>query len=218
MAYITTALAALLLVSSLMFAYVPANLSLVKSGTFQIPANAQFSETVYVEPGQYVIVNASGRWRYDPRPQFETGPDGLPNVFTTFKPGMLQGKFGDGDVFPIGSYWEGYVTNRGRLALGIYEPKGASYASYQDNVGNLTVTVRVYAYLPQHKPHVQEEEKGMADNGTPGGNTGKSQQEYDTGAPESGEAAAPGKACIAAVVLFISAIVSLAVLYKHSMK
>ncbi|MEM3364726.1 MAG: hypothetical protein QXS93_04450 [Candidatus Micrarchaeia archaeon] len=209
----TKALFVLVLISSLVLAAPPANLTLVKSGTFQIPANVQFSETVYVEPGQYVVVDASGKWRYDPRPQFETGPDGLSNVFTTFKPGMLQGKFGDGDVFPIGSHWEGYATNRGRLALGIYEPKGSTYTNYVDNIGNLTVSVKVYAYLTQEQNKAGDE-KAISDNTISHGNSSLPKNESVDDISKSGAE----KGCIAGIVLFICAIVSLAMLQNYNIK
>jgi len=195
---------AIALISAIAYALPPANLSLIKSGSFNIPANTSWTETLYVEPGQYVVINANGKWRYDPRPQFETGPDGLSNVFLAFPPGKLIGKFGDGDVFSVGSNWEGYATNRGRLLLGIYEPKkGESIDVYKDNSGSLNVTIQVFGELPQLNEETSEVQSIQEKNTSVINKTEPENQEAPTRTEQL---------CIASIVLFISALLSLGIL------
>lgn len=206
-----TIMLAFMLTSAAVFSAPPANLSLIKSSSFAIPANVSWTETVYTEPDQYVLIHATGKWRYDPRPQFETGPDGLSNVFTTFKPGMLQGKFGDGDIIPIGSSWEGYATNKGRLMLGIYEPDKPAYANYMNNIGSLNVTIYVYGEIPSTDVVVEN------------GQDSWQQQQNGAIIPEINgtEAQSPSsieRTCIASIVLLLSALISLALLSKYDMK
>ncbi len=201
----------LLLTLAFLFASPPANMTLIKYSTFVIPANVEWTETFYVEPGDYVSISASGKWRYDPRPQFETGPDGLSNVFTTLKPGILEGKFGDGDVIPIGSSWEGYASNRGKLLLGMYEPKGNSVANYNDNLGNVSVNIFVYSRT----------NTGTVNAGTDGQNNtqlGGNETTPLVNNTESQGPSATDKTCISSIVLFLSGLVSLGILTKYDLR
>jgi hypothetical protein len=202
----------LLLALAFVFASPPANMTLIKYSTFVIPANVEWTETFYLEPGDYVVIGAFGKWRYDPRPQFETGPDGLSNVFTTFKPGTLQGKFGDGDVIPIGSSWEGYASNRGKLLLGMYEPKGTSAANYNDNLGN--VSVNMFVYSRASTVTIDAGTDGQDNTQQPGGGeTTPLVNNTDNQGPSPTE-----KTCISSIVLFLSGLVSLGILTKYDLK
>ncbi|MGB9634924.1 MAG: hypothetical protein ACP5H8_01710 [Candidatus Micrarchaeia archaeon] len=122
---------------------VPANYTTLASKIITVPANIKWTNSsVYVNKDDYVVITASGKWGYDPRPQFETGPNGLING-NLLPMGALIGKIGNSnEIFKVGNHWEGYVNNEGWLFLGMYDT-----TPYENNVGHMNVNVSVYSLL-----------------------------------------------------------------------
>ena len=112
--------------------------SLVYSATYMVdvPANQKWTRTsIYVHEGDSIRIYASGTWRYDPRPYFETDADGIADN-NTFN-GRLMAKVNE-VIFPVGKSFEGTSPAEGYLYLGMHDT-----TDYSNNVGQLKVKVIV---------------------------------------------------------------------------
>ncbi len=131
-----------LLMAPLLHSDVPKEYILKDNISISVPANVEWYDTgIILREEDYVIMRASGRWRYDPRPQFEVGPNGLATDegYPGFKQGALIARIGNSSPFFIGKYWEGYSHSRGILLMGMHDE-----TQYENNIGELNVSVEVY--------------------------------------------------------------------------
>lgn len=92
---------------------------------------------VEIAKGDELIIQAYGKWLYDPRPQYETTADGI----YAGGQGALQAKIGDNPPFVVGSSFSIVSKQEGKLALGMVECDTPS--CYQNNYGNLQADVVV---------------------------------------------------------------------------
>ncbi len=119
--------------------------SLVYSATYMVdvPANVRWTKTsIYVHEGDSLRIYASGTWRYDPRPYFETDADGIADN-STYN-GRLMAKV-NGVKFPVGKSFEGKSPAEGYLYLGMHDT-----TDYSNNVGKLKVKVIVESSEPEN--------------------------------------------------------------------
>lgn len=123
------------------------------SQEFQLTGDASWVDTgIDVEPGENVVITASGKLRYSDAKQ-DNGPDGLAREFRDLLRvlpfnesgrGALLGRIGDKDVaepFLVGAHCDEVAPIAGRLALGINQAS--------DDTGSGTYVVRVEVYAPE---------------------------------------------------------------------
>ncbi|GEM_PF-2969619 len=151
-------ISALLLLAVLVNSYaasIPQDYTLIKGINVEVPANTEWTNsTVYATTGDYIIMMANGTWRYDPRPQFEVGPNGLTNTVFGIPLGKLIGRIDDGGLFEIGTYWEGYAPADGWLYIGMYDT-----TPRENNAGSLIVNVQVYRKTTESEKEEKTPEK-----------------------------------------------------------
>lgn len=170
------------------YAAVPQGYVLIKNESIAVPAYVEEYDTgIRVNSDDYLEIHAYGRWRYDPRPQFETGPNGITNYpeYSQFSPGSLIGKIDNNSAFLIGEYWEGFADYAGNLFLGMYDK-----TQYENNIGELNVSVAVYGKESSEKENVDENESGSKQNAV-----NKTYENGNTGSDEK------QKICIALIVV-----------------
>jgi LssY C-terminus len=118
---------------------------------FQLTGDATWVDTgIDVEPGEHVVITASGKLRYSDAKQ-DNGPDGLARGFRDLLRvlpfnesgrGALIGRIGEQGVaqpFLVGAHCDEVAPTAGRLALGINQ------ASDDAGTGTYVVRVEVYA-------------------------------------------------------------------------
>lgn len=114
-----------------------------------VPANIEWTDTgVHVQTGQVISITATGKWRYDPRPQYETGPDGVYAKGGMSEPGgrgTLQGKIGNGTPWMVASNWSGVALQEGELYLGMQDGPNQHY----DNVGEVYAQINTSDQLQE---------------------------------------------------------------------
>lgn len=169
---------------------IPLNYTLVSNETILVPANVQWTNSsVYIKKGDYLILKGYGKWRYDPRPQFETGPNGLMND-NQLQLGALVGKISNvNEVFKVGSQWEGYVNNEGWLFLGMYDT-----TPYDNNLGQMSVLISVYRISNIDSDMLEANEHKSTELNTV--NTVESSKSHD-------QPAIPGEQACISIILFI---------------
>ncbi len=128
--------------------------SVLFSATYvvSVPANIKWTNTsVYLEEGQPFNLTASGTWRYDPRPYFETDADGL--VDSDNYNGRLMAKIGDSEFF-VGKSFVGKAPVSGYLLLGMYDT-----TDYRNNEGVLKVILKVGSNLAEPETNLNSSDR-----------------------------------------------------------
>ena len=117
-----------------------------------VPANVQWVDSeIEIYDNETISITSFGEWRYDPRPNFKTGPDGI--VKGSISKGSLLMKCND-EIFLVGSKWEGTIKENCVLYFGIYDD-----LTYADNVGQMTVRIdmdRESVYEPEDEDLIEE--------------------------------------------------------------
>jgi hypothetical protein len=115
-----------------------------------VPANVEwFNSEIEVYENELVSIESEGVWRYDPRPNFETGPEGL--VKGKKDLGSLLMKCNN-QIILIENQWENVIDEECVLHFGMCDDLGHS-----NNMGSLNV------YINIEREIVEEEEKEKVD-------------------------------------------------------
>ncbi|MCX8206132.1 MAG: hypothetical protein N3H30_02790 [Candidatus Micrarchaeota archaeon] len=161
-------LAFLLLAIGAAYCTIPQGYVLAHNKTLIVPANAEWVDSgLNISESDYLVVSASGRWGYDPRPQFVKGPDG-----SVEGPGLQLGRLsaiiGNGTEFAVGSQYGGFANGAGTLKMHMYDT-----TLRKDNTGNVSANVLVYSkQAPKeagdaNKSQVEEESQAATQNEGP---------------------------------------------------
>ena len=117
-----------------------------------VPANIEwFNSEIEVYENELVSIESEGVWRYDPRPNFETGPEGL--VKGRKDLGSLLMKCNN-QIILVEKKWEGIIEEECVLHFGMYDDLGHS-----NNAGSLDVYINIDREIIEEESELEEIEE-----------------------------------------------------------